>query len=157
MKDIQNSPWPTIYIMAGIPGSGKSTWAAAERERRNAVIVSRDGIRAMLTGSDQKMAGDKDFEELVTRIETESVAEAVKAGRNVILDACNTRFKTTARNMDTVAYSVLYPSGPFPNIIPVVMDTPYDECLRRNAEREFPVPTFVLARMHESLEKELAK
>lgn len=33
---------PTLYLMVGLPGSGKSTWTKA---RRNVVVVSADRIR----------------------------------------------------------------------------------------------------------------
>lgn len=157
MKDIQILPWPTVYIMVGLPGSGKSTWAKKECEKRDAVIVSRDGIRSMLTGRKERMVGDNDFERMVTQIEREVVAEAIRAKKNVILDATNTRIKLTVKNMDEIASSVLRPFGPFPNIIPVVMDTPLDECLLRNARRRFPVPSEVLHRMQERLDKELVR
>lgn len=156
MPTVKNYPWPTVYVLVGIPGSGKSTWAATEAPHRNAVIVSRDAIRAMLTGSDKKMAGDAEFEELVTQIENESVALAIRRGRNVILDATNTYVKGAIRRMDVAASSVLRPHGPFPNVRLVTMDTPFDECMARNAARDHPVPTDVLHRMNTRIQKELA-
>ena len=153
MQEIRHYPWPTVYVMVGVPASGKSTWAAEQSEGRNAVIVSRDGIRAMLTGSNKKLVGDNDFESLVTRIEDESVAAAIQSGKNVILDATNTRVASTVKRMADVAQSVLYPHLPFPNIIPVRMDTPLEECLRRNDHRQDSVPPNVIINMHKRLEK----
>lgn len=157
MKHVASSSWPTIYVMVGIPGSGKSTWAREQCASRKAVIVNRDAIRSMLTGNSQKMVGDSTFEELVTRIEDDAVYNAINSEKNVILDATNTRVKATVRRMDSLAASALRYNGPFPKIVPVVMDTPFDECLARNAQREHPVPEQVLHSMHSRLVKELSK
>lgn len=157
MNHIEILPWPTIYIMVGIPGSGKSTWAREQAADRSAVIVSRDAIRGMLTGSDKKMAGSEDFEAMVTRIEEHAVESALWQHSNVILDATNLRVKDTIKRMDNAARSVLYPHGPFPNIIPVRMDTPLLLCLERNAAREDPVPEHVIMRMHERMHDRLSK
>ena len=38
-----------LYLLCGIPGSGKSTWAS---KQNNAYIISRDAIRKSLVGED---------------------------------------------------------------------------------------------------------
>lgn len=153
---LKGMSFPTIYVLIGIPGSGKSSWAEAEAEQLNAVIVSRDGIRAMLTGRSEKMAGDSKFESLVSRIVDESVACAIQAEKNIILDGTNIRYVQAMKAMYNVARSVLYPHGPTPIVTPVLISTPLDECLKRNARRGSPVPEDVIHRMHSQLEKELA-
>ena len=41
----------TIYILIGLPGSGKSTWAIKKvKNNDNIIIVSRDAIRTMFNG-----------------------------------------------------------------------------------------------------------
>lgn len=84
----------TIYLTRGLPGSGKSTfafvWLADDPENR--VRVSRDDLRAML-GIDTGV-GTQEQERTIGDIERAMVAAAVKAEKDVIVDATNlnTRF-----------------------------------------------------------------
>lgn len=41
----------TIYIMCGLPGSGKSTWAKKQVKKEDGIILSKDLIREMVYGN----------------------------------------------------------------------------------------------------------
>lgn len=76
-----------IKITQGLPGSGKSTfakeWVALQPERR--VRVNRDAIR--WTQGIRSGVGDKGQENLVSVIEESLVVGALKAGKDVVIDA----------------------------------------------------------------------
>lgn len=78
-----------IKILRGLPGSGKSTfaksWVSMDPEIR--VRVNRDAIR--WTQGIRTGVGTKGEEELVSEIEESLVVGAIKAGNDVIIDACH--------------------------------------------------------------------
>ena len=75
-----NSP-PDLVFTIGIPGSGKSTWI---RSQPGYVVVSPDGIRGELGD-----ITDQSKNAQIWTIAKSRVADALKQGRNVILDATN--------------------------------------------------------------------
>ena len=127
----------TLYTMIGIPGSGKSTFAANHPE---CVVVSTDAIRKELFGdeSDQRR-GD-----LVFKIAYERLEQAVEAGQDAIFDATNLQRKYRKTLFQR-----------FPNVehVAVFVNTPVSECLKRNAQRERTVPASVIRRMFYQMDK----
>lgn len=114
-----------ITAMRGYSGSGKSTIA---REYVGNHIVSRDSIRAMLTGRTDKFVGDSDFEKTVTKVQLETVRSLVRNGHNVIIDDTNLNGSYLRKWRDQAAcWGVDF----------AVCDvrTPLDECIRRDAAR----------------------
>ena len=58
-----------LYIMVGLPGSGKSTYSKKLSKEINAEIVSSDDIRIELFGIDKKVPNSKKvFKEMRKRI-----------------------------------------------------------------------------------------
>lgn len=129
---------PILFVMCGLPASGKSTEAAKIAERADALIFSSDAIRAELYG-DENIQGDpaKVFSLLNKR-----VADALKSGRNVVYDATNLNakkrrgllrfFRTAGCVFDSQCVLVL---------------CPYKQCLMRDVARERHVGEEVLHRM----------
>ena len=68
------------FVMVGVPGSGKSTYAEKLAKEQNAVIISGDDIRDQLEASG---ITDPCWSEIWNLVEDE-VAEAAENGRNVI-------------------------------------------------------------------------
>lgn len=90
-----------LIIMRGYSGSGKSTVAKRlVRDSGNAIRVSRDDIRAMLTGSDTKTVLDQEGETLVTKIEEKAVRDALRRNLHVVVDDTNLRLKYARRWAD---------------------------------------------------------
>jgi len=89
-----------VYIMRGYSGSGKSTRARELATTTGALIVSRDNIRAMLTGKQEKQVLDQAGEALVTKIEESAIASALRSGQSVIVDDTNLRLKFARRWAD---------------------------------------------------------
>lgn len=77
-----------MYILCGVAGSGKSTWAKrmAKASDGQILIVNKDSIREMLFG---EYSYSRDVEEVVRRIAESSVNSAFRNGFSVIIDETN--------------------------------------------------------------------
>lgn len=135
----------TLYVMCGLPASGKSTWAEKISQLTGAEIVSSDQIRKELYGSEEIQGNPKEvFREFGRRIR-----EAIDNGKSVIADSTGINVQERAatlcagRNADRK--------------ICFYINTPVEECKRRNAERERHVPEFVYDRMLGKLEPPMQK
>lgn len=73
---------PTLYVLMGLPGAGKSTWAAAQK---NMIHVSSDGIRKELFGSELIHI----FNKSVMGIFRIRVRKALHQGHDVVADTCH--------------------------------------------------------------------
>ena len=78
----------TLFVLIGVQGSGKSTWARANAERLNAVVVASDEIRNELeaAGMDAMGLSDHVFAILENRVD-----KLLKQGRSVLVDATHAR------------------------------------------------------------------
>eukprot|EP01012_Entosiphon_sulcatum_P012212 TRINITY_DN17630_c0_g1_i1.p1 TRINITY_DN17630_c0_g1~~TRINITY_DN17630_c0_g1_i1.p1 ORF type:complete len:603 (+),score=77.88 TRINITY_DN17630_c0_g1_i1:21-1829(+) len=78
---------PTFTMLVGIPGSGKSTFAAQQRQKNpDLVVVSTDDIRREIYGTVNEQSKSSE----VFDIAKKRVVEALEADLDVILDATNT-------------------------------------------------------------------
>lgn len=117
----------TLYVLCGIPGSGKSTIAHKLVEQHDATLCSYDTLPG---ANDQK--NRKDLHPTLFA----NIRNALSVG-NVICDDMNI---TKKRRLDLLsAVSDIQCEK-----ILFVITTPIDECLRRNANRESRLPDFVL-------------
>lgn len=132
---------PVFVMMVGLPASGKSTKAQELAKEYNAIIFSSDALRRELYG-DESIQGDntKLFNTLHQQIKT-----YLKNGYSAILDATNISYKKR------MAFLAELKNIPCKKIC-VLMATPYEECLKRNAERERKVPEHVIERMYRSID-----
>lgn len=90
----------TVYILCGLIGSGKSTWAKIKRkEDSNTLIICKDAIRSMISGD---YIFDKKYEDFVKSVNTYSILEALKEGFNVIVDETNITKKIRAYYINTI-------------------------------------------------------
>lgn len=82
-----------LYVLIGLPGSGKSTWARDFVKRNdNAVIVNRDSYRSMIKGGNYIF--DKKFEGVIKTSCYDLANMFLVAGFDVIVDETNlTRHK----------------------------------------------------------------
>lgn len=127
-----------LYMMVGLPASGKSTIAKEIAKSKKAIIVSSDELRKELLGDiNDQSQNAKIFEEVEKRIK-----EGLKQG-NVVYDACNINYKKRRAFLQKLNKMVV-------EKIAVLVATPYEECLERNALRERKVPEEVIKRMYYS-------
>lgn len=80
-----------VTVLIGIPGSGKSTVAKAlaSQDKGKTVIVSRDAIRLHMFG----VVFDPSIEDEVTKVHNSLVLDALRSGKNVVVDNTNLRGK----------------------------------------------------------------
>jgi predicted kinase len=80
-----------IYILCGLIGSGKSTWARKFAEDKNVAIICRDDLRSMIKG---EYIFEKKIEELVKILATINIITTLSQGWNLIIDETHlTKFK----------------------------------------------------------------
>ena len=125
---------PTLWILVGLSGSGKSTIATQiANENPNTVIVSSDVIREELTGNYE----DQDHNEEVFKIFHDRIRKNLESKKNVITDATNLTMKSRRAIMMKV-------NGLNITKICVIIPKPFEQCKEDNLHRQHPVPEDVL-------------
>ena len=129
----------TLYVMCGIPASGKSVYAKLLAEEVDGIVVSSDGIRAEWYG-DEAIQGNpsKIFREVELRCKN-----ALGAGRSVIVDATNMNAKKRANFLKKM---------PECKKVCVVMAVPFNVCLARDEVRSRHVGPEVLEKMRKNFQ-----
>lgn len=128
---------PTLFVMCGLPASGKSTYAKELALKYNAKIFSSDELREEMLNNVNNQEHNTDiFIELHRRIKSH-----LSASDNAIYDATNINSKKRRAFISELKN------------IPCIKEchiiaTPYEECLRRNKERDRVVPEDVIKRMY---------
>jgi predicted kinase len=84
---------PTIELLIGMIGSGKSTYARS-RAKEGALVVSHDDLTAMLHAEYRYEQG---LREVYRRMEEAIVAEAIVAGRDAVIDRTHLTRESRAR------------------------------------------------------------
>ena len=118
----------TLYILCGISGSGKTTWAHENLVKGNIKYVSRDEIRfSMLKEGEDYFAHEKEvFKKFVS-----TVANALMNKSDAIADATHINEFSRRKFIQALdAYIDKY------KIIYVVFNTDVAVCLERNKTRE---------------------
>lgn len=130
-----------IIMMCGLVGAGKSYKAQELAQEYDATIFSSDALREELFGNINDQSNNtKLFEELHRRIKN-----CLREGKSAIYDATNISYKL---RMSFLAELKNIPCEK----ICVLMATPYEECLRRNAERKRKVLEDVIERMYRNFD-----
>lgn len=126
---------PKLYMLIGLPASGKSTYA----KTLDGTIFSSDALRAELWG-DEATQGDNQvlFTELHRRIK-----DCLRSGQNAIYDACNINYKKRMAFLKELTHIDC-------EKICIFIAVPYEECIKRNKERDRVVPEYVIERMYKN-------
>ena len=130
-----------LYFMCGIPGSGKSTWVEANKEKLNAVIHSSDSIRTELLND----VNEQSQNELVFKTLHGRVIEDLLNGKNVIMD------QTGLNRKKRIAFLNQIKDIPCEKVC-VILATPIDVCRANNANRERKVPEAIIEKMLRNFE-----
>lgn len=135
---------PKIYILCGIPGSGKTTWIE-ENLGTDILVISRDIIRATIgltTSVDHKFVGTKAQEDFVTILEDEAIKEACLNSKTFAIDDINTgkyRPQLIKKLRDWNSNAM---------IIGVNLMTPVEVCIKR---REGQIDENIMRRIHNNV------
>lgn len=130
---------PNFYMMVGLPGSGKSTYAEKLEQVIDVSIISSDSIREELY-NDASIQGDNNevFAEVHKRI-----IDNLTCGNSVIYDACNISYKRRKAFLNEI-------KGLVGQSICILIATPVFQCMKNNANRDRQVPNSVINRMLQS-------
>lgn len=133
-----NTDKPTLIMLVGLPGCGKSTFA--RKFHGNIVIHSSDALRLEMFGDENDNShNDKLFVELHRRIKND-----LRNGKSVVYDATNIKKKLRTaflRDLHEDCYKVC-----------IVLAETIDTCLKRNAQRERKVPEEAIYRMRRTFQ-----
>lgn len=129
---------PTLYVMIGPAGSGKSTFAA--QNFPTAQILSTDAIRKALFGDEADQQNGAE----VFRQAYATIRRRLNAGISVVFDATNT---TDAARKEVLSRVKDIPCRK----VAVYMNTPLETCKARNAGRSRVVPDAVVEKQHAAM------
>lgn len=125
---------PTMWVLVGLSGSGKSTIATQIANKNpNTIIVSSDAIREELTGNYE----DQEHNEEVFKIFHNRIRKNLENKKNVIADATNITMKSRRAILMKV-------NGLDIRKVCAIIPKPFEQCKKDNLHREHPVPDFVL-------------
>lgn len=117
-----------LYVLCGIPGSGKTTLSTQLAERFSAKLYCYDS----LPGANHPKYHHETRQKMMV-----DIAEDLKCGLSVVCDDCHV---TEAQRSEVLsAVSEIQCKKTL-----IVMVTPFEECLLRNANREARLPDFIL-------------
>ena len=131
----------TLCVIAGIPGSGKTTLAQKLAEQYGAIVHSYDAIPGANTKA--SMNGS------VKRAWTKAMHDDLRSGKNVVCDGINLTVKDRKEMLSAFA------DIPCKRVL-VGKNVPLEICLQRNRERQSRLPDFVVkqaARLFEPPDK----
>lgn len=129
---------PTLIILVGLSGSGKSTYAKQKKDTeldKNWNIVSSDSIREELCGNCEDQSKNKEVFEIFHK----RIKSLLSERQNVIADATNLTIKYRRAILDC--------TDNFPFFVIkqcIVFSKPFNYCRIDNSARKHPVPQKVL-------------
>jgi len=126
---------PCLYVMVGLPGSGKSTFA--HQELKGCVICSSDELRRTLFGDEN----DQSHNDVLFITLHKQIMDNLLEGKSVVYDATNLTLKNRHATIDIIKHNINC------SIVAVLMATPIDICLINNDSRQRKVPHEVIYNM----------
>ena len=137
---------PTVIMLVGLPGSGKSTFAKIFKEKqkkqlnRDWEIFSSDAMREELFG-DERVQGTPENRELIFSTLFKRIKKQLLDGKSAIFDATNLNKR---RRINFIKQLENVPC----NKGCILIATPYKECLQNNSSRSRIVPDEVVKQMY---------
>ena len=130
---------PTVTMMIGLPGSGKTTWCK-DLIDKDTMYINPDEIRIRKFGDVMDMSNNIE----VFKIAGELLDEGLAFGKDIILDATNVNRKIRAIAIDKCRGKA--------KVVGVFLDIDYDEAVKRQDKREHKIPNDVIRKMYYDLE-----
>lgn len=131
-------PSPSLVVLVGVAGCGKSTFAA--RWFVDTEVVSSDRCRALICDDPHDQDVTSDAFSLLRIL----VDRRLRHGRLTVVDATNVKRRDRKRVLG-IAETHAVPA------VAIVLDLPLDLCRQRDAGRERPVGPEVQERQHRDL------
>ena len=120
-----NKTVKTLYLMSGVPASGKSTYARKLAASNGAVYISRDEIRfAILKDNEDYFSHEDEVFDLFIM----NIQKTLDSGNDCIADATHLNIKSRLKTLNRLDLNDV-------RIVLIMMDTPIYECLVRNSKR----------------------
>lgn len=136
----------TLYLMVGLPGSGKSTYAINFMDNRKGwAYISRDEIRFSLLSPNEDYFAKED---LVFKIFINKINDAIDDDNifNIIVDATHLNTASRMKVLNRINTNNC-------SIVPIIMTTSLEDCIERNNLRSgrARVPESVVRNMFKSM------
>jgi len=134
-----------VWIMCGLPGSGKSTYIKEELPK-NIEIINQDSIRVelgIMDNVEEKKLGSKEQEKEVTRICLEKIDTAIKERKDFVIDNTNIKAGRVQSYYDKLKKANA-------NVQIIIIDTPKEICKERRKEH---IPEKVIDDMQLGIDK----
>ena len=126
----------TLYVLCGLPGSGKTTYAKQLSENTGIKRYSFDEYPGACDPRITKQAKQQMYKDIRTDL---------NAGHQVILDDLHTKKEWRSNLLSTI-------NAPCQKIL-IVMNTPVEECLIRNRQRKHrALPDFIIKTLNQTYE-----
>jgi predicted kinase len=142
LADLAELRAPSVIMMIGVPGSGKSYIGEQLDETLGLSVLSSDKCREELSGDANDQSVSKEAWNLVYTRAGDAIAE----GRSVIIDGTHTNLEIRRRDIQR------YKDFGARAVIGVLVITDIDVSLRRNNSRDRVVPEFVIRDMQSNLD-----
>lgn len=128
-----------VYMMIGVPGSGKSTIANEIGKELEIPVVSSDEVRKEVTGSEEDFSKDG---YIWGKVIPNKIKNALKEG-DVVFDATNLRVRDRNKFRKIVGLSHEYQA--------IYVNTPLETCIERQENRDKKVPPERIKEMHKEM------
>ena len=133
---LQTSRLPTVYILCGLPGSAKSTWAKKHvLDNPGTKRTNKDDLRLMIDAG-QWSNGNEQF---ILGIRDEIIKEAIRQKKDIIVDDTHCHPKHE-QHIETLI-------GNRAKIVFMFFDVSPEECITRDMQRPNPVGKKVILGM----------
>ena len=130
-----------IYMMVGVPASGKTTFATAMADESNGAYVSRDEIRYVMTNSRKVNMKNEMY---VLNAFCNEIVRQSKEKDIIFADATHASLRGRFAFLHGIAAAAEKQNIDFGiyQIIPIIMETPFEICMKINSQRieAFRVP-----------------
>ena len=130
---------PTLYIMVGVPGAGKTTYAKSKLA--HAVYIGADALREKFYGKEMTLRGYRKIHRIILK----SAREYLHQGYDVVIDCTNISLNTRKQYHGII-------SG-HDKIVAVYVNVPIWQALLNNRKRKRHVPMLGILFMHLRLKK----